>query len=393
MVKRWAMFGALCLASCKSELIGRPSDVDKDVVVAVRSSPAEVNPSGMPPSVVTYEALYVGPDGPPDPSALDWAFCDEPKPLALTGPIATDCLVKRARDIKTTVAPATDGGEPTTQIRHILTPIGTGIRASASVPADGCRVFGPFPPDPRPGEPASRPSDPDTTGGYYQPVRLYIPTKGQPEFSVGVTRLDCGIAGATPEQSTDYNKRHIPNENPAIDSVVLRRANGREEPLTPESGSPSAMAPSDGGASADGAVDADSGAPGATPADAGAVTRVTVASGERVTFRANWAACETCAGSGCKAPKPCTGSEGYVNLDLVEHRIVDHRESIRLSWFSADGAFDHDRTGRAEAEAATSNTENSWTAPNTETDVHLWVVIRDDRGGVGWSSYVIHVTR
>src|SRR5262249_47898034 len=160
-----------------------------------------------------------------NPSDLDWAFCDQPKPLALTGPIAPQCLVRRARDVTVTIAPATDGGEASTQTRHILTPIGTGLKVQASVPVESCRVFGPFPPDPQPGEPPSRPADPDPTGGYYQPVRLLIPTKTDPEFSVGVTRLDCGIAGATQEQSNDYNKHHIPNENPALASIVVERAN------------------------------------------------------------------------------------------------------------------------------------------------------------------------
>jgi hypothetical protein len=399
VVKRTTIAALMLASACKPELAGRPSEVDKDVVVAVRSSPAEVNPGAMPAPIVTYEALYIGPGGPPDPSALDWAFCDVPKPLALTGPISQQCLVRRARDIKVTIAPAADGGEPTTQVRHILTPFGAGLTARSSVPDDGYRVFGPFPPDPQPGEPPSRPADPDTTGGYYQPVRLLIPTKDNPEFSVGVTRLDCGISGANADQTLEYNKRHVPNENPAIASVVLRHANGRKETLTAEPGASTTSGPADGGASVDGAAVADAGAGssidsgGALTIDAGPTPHVTVAPGESVSLTASWANCAVCTGSGCGAPTPCAGSESYVNLDLIEHRIVAHRESIRVSWFSANGSFEHDRTGRAEAEAKTTNTENTWTAPNTEAEVNVWVVIRDDRGGVGWSSYVIHVAR
>jgi len=114
--------------------------------------------------------------------------------------------------------------------------------------------------------------------------------------------------------------------------------------------------------------------------------------GETVTFRASWAQCAApCTGESCKAPAPCTGAEPYLDLDLISHQLVDRRESIRVSWYSNDGSFDHDRTGRTEGEAGTPNTDNAWTAPSTSADVRFWVVIRDDRGGVGWSSYVIHV--
>ena len=109
-------------------------------------------------------------------------------------------------------------------------------------------------------------------------------------------------------------------------------------------------------------------------------------------MRATWAACPApCTGDACASPEPCTGSEPYLNLDLVEHRLIERRESIRISWFADAGAFDHDRTGRSEGEAATPDTENAWTAPAAATDVHVWAVIRDDRGGVGWNTYVIHV--
>jgi hypothetical protein len=270
--------------------------------------------------------------------------------------------------------------------------------ARAAVPVDSCRVFGPFPPEPLPGEPPSRPADPDTTGGYYQPVRLLVPTSGGDAYSVGVTRLDCGIIGATQEQSAEYNKRHTPNANPEISSVALERANGANETLSVAPGSPSEL--SDGGADAvvtsldaggDGSLP-DSGAAGAT--DAGTLPRIAVTPGEQVTFHAKWASCPApCSNASCPSPTACSGSEAYVDLDLSAHRLVDRRESIRVSWFATDGTFDHDRTGRSEAEATTPNTDNAWTAPSAPADVHMWLVIRDDRGGVGFSTYVIHVGR
>lgn len=386
-------------AGCKPELEGRPSAVDEDVVLAVRSSPAEVNPSDMPVEVVTYEALYVGPEGAADPSKLDWAFCDEAKPLAVTGPIAPVCLARRVPDITLTVSGGGDGAAPITQTERVLTPFGTGPVARSAAPGNGCRVFGPFPPEPLPGQPAARPADPDTTGGYYQPVRLLVPSKTGDDYAVGVTRLDCGIFGATQDQNNEYDKRHRPNENPAILSLTVTRGNGRSVTVDEEpGGSPVSGDSAGGGSLADGgASDAGAGPPRdagiSQETDAGVSTpRRTVSPGETVTFRASWARCAPpCSGANCAAPEPCTGSEAYLDLDLISHELVDRRESIRVSWYSNAGSFDHDRTGRTESDVDTPDTDNAWTAPSAAADVRLWLVIRDDRGGVGWSSYVIHV--
>ena len=59
-------------------------------------------------------------------------------------------------------------------------------------------------------------------------------------------------------------------------------------------------------------------------------------------------------------------------------------------WFATAGTFDEDHTGREEGDVAPS-TDNAWTAPSSAGQVHLWAVIRDDRGGVGWRSFTIDV--
>ena len=61
-----------------------------------------------------------------------------------------------------------------------------------------------------------------------------------------------------------------------------------------------------------------------------------------------------------------------------------------VSWFATGGTFDNDTTGRS-ATDSTPYTENGWTAPATAGTVYVWVVLRDDRGGVGWNSYTINV--
>ena len=63
-----------------------------------------------------------------------------------------------------------------------------------------------------------------------------------------------------------------------------------------------------------------------------------------------------------------------------------------MSWFGTDGAFEHDRTGRAGDELDTF-TDDVWTAPAVAepTVVHFWVVLRDERGGVDFASFELVV--
>jgi hypothetical protein len=90
-------------------------------------------------------------------------------------------------------------------------------------------------------------------------------------------------------------------------------------------------------------------------------------------------------------PKGCSGSEPYLALDREKNELAHRREAIRVSWFATGGRFEHERTGRTEQEASQAFTDNTWTAPNTHGELWLWVVIRDDRGGVGWSSYKLDI--
>ena len=186
--------------------------------------------------------------------------------------------------------------------------------------------------------------DPDPSGGFHQPVRLRM-SDGGVLTAIGAARLSCGISGAAPEQSVDFVKRYRHNENPAIAALAIVR-----------SGSSPLIAPD---------------APGT---DAGA----TVARGETVTLRAAWDACPTAPACGdgvcgaeedvtgceadCKTPKGCAGSEQYVWFD-PEARVVSlRREAI-----------------------------NIWTAPDAAGEARIWLVVRGDRGGVGWQSYRVRV--
>jgi hypothetical protein len=97
----------------------------------------------------------------------------------------------------------------------------------------------------------------------------------------------------------------------------------------------------------------------------------TVARGARVVLRASW---------------PADAPETFAVYDLATKTLVDHRESMRVSWFATAGTFDADRTGRDETETELF-TENGWTAPAAPQTVWFYVVLRDPRGGTAFQSF------
>src|SRR5262249_6520001 len=135
--------------ACKPDLDQRTDLVKAPRVLAVRAEPAEVAPGDS----VTLTTLYVDPNGviTPETAGFDWAFCNDRKPLAGLGRVSGGCANGGG------VFSLEPGGAPT-------------VRGGG--PADACRNFGPEVPQPEPNQPAGRPVDPDSTGGFYQPVRL-----------------------------------------------------------------------------------------------------------------------------------------------------------------------------------------------------------------------------
>lgn len=340
--------GVLLLAAsgCRPEIEGRPSLVEGERILAVRSTPAEAKPN----TSVSYEALFVSPDGTLSGESLAWALCNERKPLTQSGTISNSCLVDEA---------------------DVLQALGEGGAVTAMLPRTVCETFGPTPRTPKPGEPKFRPVDPDTTGGYYQPVRVLARAE-RALFADGMTRLACGLGGATQPQTAEFNRRYRPNENPRLDSLRLVRDDGSEALL-------------------------DDAAGGEPPR---------VSREERVRLRADWSACPTtpsCGDGVCSSGETdcpgdctgdahgCTGSELYVNFDTSERALQERRESIRVSWFANAGRFEFERTGQPASEDPETSSENRWTAPADSGEVLFWVVMRDDRGGVAWTSYRVLV--
>ncbi len=275
------------------------------------------------------KGLYVGPGGAQDASAVDWAICLLPNPLGDPDPIAPGCFVETSSS---------------------LTPLGDGASVAGTIPSNACQLFGPDAPTPAPGQPAARPTDPDATGGFYLPIRIHAGG----DWSAATERIACAPNGVTLPVLTAFSNGYVPNENPALASLARVGSDGGATDVPPDGSS--------GGA------------------------RLTVAAGTHVTLRAAWAPCGS-------APAACSGAEPYLYIDPATKQVATARESIVASFYASGGAFDLDRVGREGADTATT-ADNGWTAPSEPGqtgEVHLWVVLRDSRGGVGWEAYTIAV--
>jgi hypothetical protein len=346
MVKRAAalLFFGFVAVGCKPDLDQTTSIVTSTRLLGVRATPAEAVPKAQ----VTLEALVGGPNGAVPSASVEWALCNARKPLAELEPVNPECL------------------QSPTGADFVL--LGDGPRAIATIPDVACRNFGPEVPQPVDGQPPGRPVDPDSTGGYYQPVQVHAVSGDGESLDVFRARISCGLAGGTGDEEAAYGHGYRINVNPEVAALTVV-----------------------GG--------------GALVIDAGGA-RNTAQAGQKVMLEVSWAACpptdqcgdgicgpdETLAQcpADCTDPKGCTGAERYVNLDLVESQIVDQREQITVSWFATAGAFDADTTGRSSSDTATTS-DNGWRAPSQAGPVTLWVVLRDDRGGVGWAEYALDV--
>ncbi len=206
-----------------------------------------------------------------------------------------------------------------------LTAVGSASpMAMATVPANACALFGPDPPPSMPGQPPLRPRDPDVTGGYYQPLRA----ESGAVVAFALERFTCDLAQAGADLAVQYAMTYPPNQNPM---------------LTPL------------GATVDGAP----------------VALDALPAGKAIDFTVGW---------------PDAAAESFPVFEVDQAALVTHRESLRVSWFATDGSFEHEVTGRDETDLATT-TDDVWTAPATPGPVHLWLVLRDSRGGVDFAAY------
>lgn len=347
-VARWAALSIAALGSlaCEPTFDDRNSEVLERRVLGVRVTPAQAKPG----QDVTLGALVVEPSGTLRNFRLNWAFCNAAKPVAETNDVNAACLASSGEQFEE---------------------LGDGASVAAKLPKGGCSLFGPDVPPSMAGQAPGRPVDPDSTGSYYQPLRVIARNGAAPIVSIAQAGLTCSFPALTGAQLLEYQKRARSNEHPELTGVLV---NGDESsPLS---------------------------------ADDGVTEPTRLRKGQRVTLRATWPECPTAPSCGdgvcgidelaaecpedCKAPRGCFGAEAYVYYDPLSRQLVDRRESMRVAWFAGAGQFEDDHTGRREDETDAFS-DGVWTAPTQAGPVHLWVVLRDSRGGISWQSYVAQV--
>jgi hypothetical protein len=174
-----------------------------------------------------------------------------------------------------------------------------------------------------------RPVAPDATGGFYQPVRADL--AGAPP-AIALARIRCNLPSASSAAATLFAQSYVANANPVIASV--RASSGR------------------GSASFD-----------AVPA------------GARVELEAQWTA---------------ESAETYAYYDATDDAVGSKREAIDVAWYASAGVLDQAATGRASDDSAVAS-DNGWTAPAQPGAATLWVVVRDDRGGVAFETVDVTV--
>jgi hypothetical protein len=200
--------------------------------------------------------------------------------------------------------------------------------ASAAIPDDACARFGPDSPPQTGDAPPARPRDPDATGGYYQPLRVDLADAS----AVALERIHCNLAGASMELADQYRMRYSLNRNPTL-SPLTATVNGQTA-----------------------AIDQ-------------------IPAGADVTLSVGWTA---------------DSPETYPVFDVLAQTLVDQREAMRVSWYATSGALAVETSGAAENDPALS-TENHWRAPAQSGVAHLWVVLRDSRGGLDFAAYDVTV--
>lgn len=310
----------LMAAACVEPLPDDTPYVVAPRVLAVRAEPPEAPPG----AEVTLSALVADADGAVTGADVAWAFCTNPKPLAELGPVSPACLVP---------------GDPA------LAAIGEGPSVVATLPADACSRFGPNPPPPVAGEPPGRPTDPDVTGGYHQPVVLF---DAEDAPFLAAVRTRCGLANVTQETFVAWNQAYVSNASPEPVALAARVDDVAVE------------LPAEG-----------AGEPGTVPA------------GVAVELTVSWTGCADDAA-------PCAGAERYVRYDPPTGTLDTRREAISATWFTTRGTFAEARNGRA-ADDPDTTASNAWTTPEEPGEAWVAVVLRDERGGVGFATWRVRV--
>ena len=157
---------------------------------------------------------------------------------------------------------------------------------TGAVAANVCSIFGPQTPPVMKGQPPTRPADPDPTGGFYQPVRATWQSTGLVAFAL--ERVTCRLANAPPDVATQYATEYTANQNPLIAGLLVAARRRRDAALR---GRP---------------------VRGARAGDVGL--------GQKTMLQADFSD---------------ASAETFLVWDVVQLKLLQQRESLRVSWYAS----------------------------------------------------------
>lgn len=213
-----------------------------------------------------------------------------------------------------------------------LAALAEGATTTAAVPGDACMRVGPQTPPAGQDALRTRAPDPDITGGWQLPIRLDLRAGDDRETMFARLRVRCqppDVPGATAQ---GYALRYRDNRNPALSGVyaVIDGAT-RELPRA---------------------------------ADGEDTRPLALGDAREVGVLALWDE---------------AASERYVRVDPVTRGLDERSEALEVAWFTDGGWFTRDRTA---PDASGTAAVNVLHLDAGVTRARVWVVLRDERGGV-----------
>ena len=163
-------------------------------------------------------------------------------------------------------------------------------------------------------------------------------------LAFALERVTCRLANAPPDVATQYATEYTPNQNPSLAGLVVASGGA----VTPMYAAGQA----------------------APPAPA------TIGAGQKAILQADF--------SGDSA-------ETFLVWDVVQLKLLQQRESLRVVVVRDGGGFVHDVSGRASDDPET-YTQNSGRRQPSRARCICWAVLRDNRGGIDFASAEIDVT-
>ena len=253
------LFIACLQVACAPEFDSRPSELRDARILAVQAEPAEVRPS----EELSYRFLLADPENRFSVDEAKWAFCTSPKPLSEENIVSSACFE--------------DGVEAIS---------GAGNPISTRMPSTSCIRFGP-----ELVESDARPRDADSTGGYFQPLRLSLLER----FTVGLSRVRCNLAGAPSSIAADFEARYTNNQNPGEPTLLLQNESLSFEDIAVE---------------------------------------------DEVIFLLRWTEEDI---------------ETFPIFEVENRELRDEQETLSVSWFATGGSFQTDTSTAPEGEVETTN--------------------------------------